>query len=568
MVAGVLAIAACLAVAFAAYRLAGYSWDQVVEYESPFADYSRPWSGDPAAASSEATAGPRLVLIIIDGLTLEASRSMAGLDTLRGYGADMLATTPQPSLSYPTWTTILSGAPPQISGVTTNWFEDKVPVETLIDVALAEGKRTVVVGPDSFDELYGAGRAEASYFKPWSETEYMSADFVTQTIDLVTKHDPEFLVLHLPDADETAHQHGAASEEYRNVVARIDTDIARLVTAMRDSRTTFVITADHGHIAAGGHGGWENDVTQVPALFFGNGVTLDVGDIEQVDIAPTTAALLGVRVPSFSVGQALENVLADDEPVPATDAQYRRFAERYIDILGGEKSQLGGARTHAEVRAVVERASADRLAEDRSARVPLGLALTGSALLALGILGALSWRVLVSALAGTAVYYAVYNTMYFVVHGHRWSLSAFNSEDLVQAFFNTRMLEAAVSGLLAVSVAAAVYPLLRRRPYGPKGSFIGGWLSLGPATILAIQATIAIQVAWFLWRWGAEITWRLPDLGWGFKYDLDLIQGTALGAAALLSPLVSYLVGRYHPRVRSADAERMADDASRATSPE
>ena len=36
---------------------------------------------------------------------------------------------------------------------------------------------------------------------------------------------------------------------------------------------------------------------------------------------------------------------------------------------------------------------------------------------------------------------------------------------------------------------------------------------------------------------------------WAFKADLDMVQATALGAAALLAPLVTYLVGRYHPRV-------------------
>jgi hypothetical protein len=54
-VAGALALAICLAGAYSAYLLAGYSWDQVVSYETPFGDYERPWaadqtpSGEPAA---------------------------------------------------------------------------------------------------------------------------------------------------------------------------------------------------------------------------------------------------------------------------------------------------------------------------------------------------------------------------------------------------------------------------------------------------------------------------------------------------------------------------------------
>jgi hypothetical protein len=122
----------------------------------------------------------------------------------------------------------------------------------------------------------------------------------------------------------------------------------------------------------------------------------------------------------------------------------------------------------------------------------------------------------------------------------------------VEAFFNLRMIEAAVAALLGVVVAGLVYPMLRTRPKGPRDGFLGGWLSLGAATVLTIQATIAMQVAWFLWQYGAEVSWRLPDLKWGFKYDLDLIQMTGLGAAVIVAPLVTYLVGRYHPRVRRA----------------
>ena len=140
---GLVALALCLATAYGAYVLAGYSWDQVVSYESPFAEPARPWDESVAEgvlASTEASDSPRLVLIIVDGLRRSESETlMSAVNTLRGYGSDMVAVTPQPSLSYPTWTTILSGAPPDISGVTTNWFEGEVPVETIIDVALAEG---------------------------------------------------------------------------------------------------------------------------------------------------------------------------------------------------------------------------------------------------------------------------------------------------------------------------------------------------------------------------------------------------------------------------------------------
>jgi hypothetical protein len=153
----------------------------------------------------------------------------------------------------------------------------------------------------------------------------------------------------------------------------------------------------------------------------------------------------------------------------------------------------------------------------------------------------------VAALAGTAGYYLVYEGLYFVVHGYRWSLSSFNSEDFLKPFLNGRMTDAVIAGVVAAAVAADIYLATRREPKRPRGEYLPGWLALGVATVLVVQASIGLQVAWYLWYWGASVSWYIPDLALGFKYDLDLIQLTGLGAAALLAPAVTYLVGRYHP---------------------
>ena len=155
------------------------------------------------------------------------------------------------------------------------------------------------------------------------------------------------------------------------------------------------------------------------------------------------------------------------------------------------------------------------------------------------------------------------------MHGYLWSLSAFNTETKVGAFMNGRMIEAAVSALVAVAVAALVYPYLRKVGWGPQDRrYLGGWLALAPATLLVVLGTLAVQVAWFIWWWGASITWILPDFKWAFKYDLDLVQMTAVGAAVLVAPVVSYLIGRYHPKVRAGRVTELGFPLRRHTSRE
>jgi hypothetical protein len=493
---------------------------------------------------------------MIDGLRADVTDEMPNYQTLRQYGADMVAITPEPSLSYPTWTTILSGASPDISGVTTNWFDGAMPVETLIDSALGEGLIVAVSAPDDFVTLYQADRAQATYFDTWAK-EYRSGVYVDEAIDLARAAEPSLLVVHLPDMDEAGHDYGGASDEYLQMARRIDAEVQRLVRALQDDRTLFVITADHGHLDAGGHGGWESVVRQVPALFIGQASSVERGEISQTDIAPTIAAFLDIPIPAHAEGDIRTELLLPDAVEPGVaDEHARQFASGYLSALGASDAAPAESASAQTIDVVLTNARAERLAAERSERLPMALALGAVALLALVAIFALSWRAGVAAAAGTLAYYLVYNALYFVVHGYRWSLSAFNTEEFVQRFFYLRMAEAAVAGVLAAAVAALVYPLLRTDPKGPRQrGYLAGWLALGPATILAIMATLAFQVVWFLWAWGADVVWRLPDLRWGFKYDLDLTQMTALGAAALLAPVVTYLVGRFHPKTRTRTAE-------------
>ena len=79
----------------------------------------------------------------------------------------------------------------------------------------------------------------------------------------------------------------------------------------------------------------------------------------------------------------------------------------------------------------------------------------------------------------------------------------------MKAFFNARLGRGGAGGARRRrSSPALVYPLLRREPKGRVGrrTCRAGSRS-GPPTVLVVQATLALQVAWYLWRWGAAVTW-------------------------------------------------------------
>jgi hypothetical protein len=362
------------------------------------------------------------------------------------------------------------------------------------------------------------------------------------------------MIVHLPDLDEAGHDFGGASAEYRGVAARIDTDLSRLIAALQSEGTVFVVASDHGHIDTGGHGGWEPEVVRVPLIVSGAGARTGqqiTGALDQV--AATVAALAGMSPPAFSGGQSLRSTLVTDSAsvFAAENAQQLAVLDRVASVVGGEGLSPDQRANPVRARAGVQALREQRTASEQVSRIRTALLVTAVAFLILGAIGLASWRAFLATIAGAGAYYAVYNVLFFVLHRYQWSLSAFNTEDYLGTFFNVRMAETVAAGLVGVAVTAAVYPLLRNAPKGPRErGYLAGWLSLAPSTALVIMATLAIQVAWFLWAYGAEVDWALPDFKWAFKYDLDLVQMTALGAVAVLGMLVSYLVGRYHPRVR------------------
>jgi hypothetical protein len=522
----------------------------VAQYRSPYVGALLPT----ATAGSPLT--DRLVLVIVDGLTIDASRRMSALNTLRQYGSDLVLTVPQPSLSYPNWTTILSGCSQRFSGVTTNGYDRRVPVETLIDSALHDGRKVVVVGPRELDTLFGADRAQGTFLRPYAQGQYLSGELIQHTIALTQQVKPSLVVLHLPDVDEAGHRSGAGSQDYTNTVARVDGDLSVLFAYLQDAHTTFVIVADHGHIATGGHGGWEPEVTEVPGVFGGEGVGLGSGTGRLEDVAPTAASLLGIPVPRDSLGTIPAPVSGKQMAAAeaAVHAERARLFQHLVAVVAGSASGSGAVKTFdgytdAELDRALDAADTARLESERSTRVPFAAAIALAALAVVTTIGCVSWRALVAALTGTAAYYAVYETLFFGVHRYAWSFSVVNSEDRLQSFLNGRFAEAAIAGLVGAAVAGLVYPTLREWPKAASGRYLAGWLTLGPATLLAVQATVAVQVAYYLWLWGAQVSWILPDFRLAFKYDLDLLQVVALGAVAVVSPLVTLLVGRYHPRV-------------------
>ena len=273
----------------------------------------------------------RLVYVIVDGLREDVSRKMPTINALRAHGYDAVVRTSQPTLSFPNWTTLLSGAPQRISGVTTNWFEERVPVETLIDVALAGGPQGGGLGAD---RLRDALRREALAVRLPAR---LAEGHVHERRDR-RQRDPPGAGVERDAGGRPPPGHRRGGPRVRRRVEGVPRhgDEGRRRPAAgswsrcRASAIAFVVASDHGHIDTGGHGGLggrrdEGARRSSP----GAGVQAGAGEGTQDQVAPTVALLNGLARSAERHRRAVASLAADaPERHPRFDIQQTAASPR------------------------------------------------------------------------------------------------------------------------------------------------------------------------------------------------------------------------------------------------
>ena len=136
--------------------------------------------------------------------------------------------------------------------------------------------------------------------------------------------------LHLLGLDTNGHSHRPTSKEVIDNLRLVDREIERTVSMVEsyfgDNKTVYVFTSDHGMTDWGSHGAGLPDETMTPLICWGAGVKVATSsrysevdfhdsysekwalgryervDVEQADIAPLMATLIGVPTPVNSEG--------------------------------------------------------------------------------------------------------------------------------------------------------------------------------------------------------------------------------------------------------------------------
>src|SRR5918996_1901494 len=507
----VVALLALGAVGLGARVFAEYQWNRFVDYRSPYLFEVKPGPETPPLTDE-------VVVVVVDGLRVDVARTLPTFQRVGEDGSWLTARTSQPSLSLPGWTLLTSGAPPEISGVTTNWYDGPVRVDSLFTSAERAGITTSIVGHSAWQQLYGDVITEGWF--GGKDDAASDEEVGRQAVSIIRGLHPELLVVHLPDVDNTGHVRGVGPE-YQEAAERADSVIARVLQEAGDD-ATIILTSDHGHIDAGGHGGAEDVVTTTPLVVAGPGTVIGAsGEVSHADVAPTVAALLGLSRPTHATGSVLVGLLdasqdVRDEIEEAHAQTAQAFFGRAGRVLGGEAHDA---------------ASFERLEDAKARRSALiRFPLVVLAVIGATVLGVFATRRLHTGalIAGLLVFAAVWAGL-FLGRGLSFSFSLFNTEDQISGFLLGRTVDSVISGAVAGLVTGLIAG--RRRAQGGfrHGFGLAAWL------LLVLGATVGA----FVVVYGSSLSWGLPNLSAAFAEYMALLAMLAVGGGALLLALVS-----------------------------
>ena len=276
----------------------------------------------PAANGPGLAPVARTRVVLIDGLTEDVAKTLPAWTALCRRGVTLKVDVGFPTISLPVEVALWTGLTQQQTGVV---FRDRRPLVPALTKSIpAQVPRSIAVA-----EYYGwitrslgfaqtEPAADPKNVAKDADAELWKTQWEARALAAVVSDAPLAFV-HILRVDSAGHKHGKDAE-YRRVAAEADIVLGKLVAA--DPAARWFVLSDHGHVAAGGHGGEERYVRQVQSCIAGPGIAAgSVGLlVHVVDVARALADSTGAKLDVQSRGRpyqaALATPLERDQAVP------------------------------------------------------------------------------------------------------------------------------------------------------------------------------------------------------------------------------------------------------------
>ncbi|KAK4771608.1 hypothetical protein SAY87_032140 [Trapa incisa] len=279
----------------------------------------------------------QLILMVIDGLPAEFVLGKdqnpprkAFLDAMpytqsllsSGVAIGFHAKAAPPTVTMPRLKAMVSGAIPGYLDVVYNFNTQALQDDNIIGQLFLAGQKIIMFGDDTWLKLF------PDFF---ARTDGVSSFFVRDTVEVdqnVSRHlgdelmrdDWDIMILHYLGLDHVGHIGGRDCFLMVPKLKEMDDVIERICNTIQmqdkdQGRTLLVIVSDHGMTNDGNHGGSSYEETDSLALFIGAKDQMHRLDgsqwitVDQVDIAPTLAALFNIPIPKNNVGILIQDAL-------------------------------------------------------------------------------------------------------------------------------------------------------------------------------------------------------------------------------------------------------------------
>jgi hypothetical protein len=254
----------------------------------------------------------KVLLLVIDGCRADrlAEADTPFLDRLAREGVSYDAcTTVYPARTVTGFSSMLTGAPPMVHGLRSNFVprpDRGVKCESVFDV-IPDAR---MVGIAHLVDAFGAKVSTVTAVMPNDE---IDAALCRKAREVVDADDPDVLVVQTLSVDQTGHFRGSFYEEYLAHIESTDRELESLVRWLAErwgglEGVTIGVLSDHGQgRGIGGHGHWTPTERVVPCIWWGEGVPAAPlrPSATVMDVAPTLCHRAGVRAPARSVGRCL-----------------------------------------------------------------------------------------------------------------------------------------------------------------------------------------------------------------------------------------------------------------------
>ena len=281
-------------------------------------EHRRPRPAGPARCGPPSR---KTLLIVIDGCRLDRlhEADTPFLDRLAREGiAYEDCETVYPARTVTCFTSMLTGAPPAVHGMRSNFVPSLgAKCESIFDVV----PRSRMVGIAHLIDSFGDKVASVTAVMPNDE---IDRALCQKAREVVEAEDPDLLVVQTLSVDQTGHVRGSYHDEYLEHIESTDRELESLVGWLAErwgglDGVTIGVLSDHGQgIGIGGHGHWTATERLVPCIWWGEGVpsTTVRDDVSVLDVTATLAHRMGVPTPVRSIGACL---LCDGADHAATD---------------------------------------------------------------------------------------------------------------------------------------------------------------------------------------------------------------------------------------------------------